>query len=103
MIAGIDIGVALDLIIKIGIIIVPILFAFYRKDKDALARLLASLPNIYGVVQQEARKGDSQARTDPLGRAMEVAASIAGGKLSATQAATVRSGLQAIHERSRAK
>lgn len=103
MIAGIDIGVALDLIIKIGIIIVPVLIAFAKKDKDALARLLASLPNIYAVVEQERRKGDQVARTDPLGRAMEIAAGIAGGKLSATQAATVRSGLQAIHEERRGR
>ncbi len=100
-IAGIDIELALNLIIKIGIIIVPVLIAFAKKDKDALARLLAALPFIYGAVEQERRKGEPLARSNPEARAFEIAQTIAGGKLTVSQAAVVSSGLRAINEERR--
>jgi hypothetical protein len=97
------VGPAVDVVLKICAILFPIFWAFYRHDKDALQRLMASIPDIYDVVQQERRKLVGQsARTQPIERAMELARGIVGKPLTTTDQARVRAALQAHHERVKA-
>lgn len=89
--------------VGIGAILGPIFVAFYRKDRDALQRLLAAIPDIWNLVQKEREKGSPatakvNAQSNPLGRAIEVAGDIHGRALNATEKARVEAALKSVTE-----
>jgi hypothetical protein len=90
-------------VMGIGAIIFPILVAFYRKDRDALERLIASVPSLYNVIEQERRRKILPVTADKLTRGVELAEErVAGRKLKPIEEQRVRLELQAQHEKVRA-
>jgi hypothetical protein len=92
---------ATTVVLKLLLIMGPVFVAFYRKDRDALERLLKAIPDIYDTVDQERRRKGLTAIPDPLKRGLELAAEHLGRALSPPEAARVRDALRARHERAR--
>ena len=88
----------LTVVIKALVILLPIFVAFYRKDRDALNRLLVAVPEIYDVVSQERRKQNKPALDNPLGRALELAKGVVQRPLTQAETDRMRIALQAHHE-----
>lgn len=91
----------LTVAIKGLLILGPVLFAFWRKDKDAMERLLSAIPDIFDAVQQERRRLGKPALDNPLKRALGLASDVVGRDLSSQEAARVTTALNAHHERLR--
>ena len=91
-----DAGALVDGAIKVGLAIFAVMFpvavAFVRKDRDAMEKLLASIPAAWDVVQQERRRAkkptsielsaaeranQAKATSNAIGRALEVVAQVA--------------------------
>lgn len=98
------VGRIITIVMQVGLMILPVIWAFIQHDKDALAKLMAALPDIYDVVAKERRKAEERgavvaASTSPLERAMQIARTIAGGTLRAADEVRVKAALEAHHER----
>jgi hypothetical protein len=91
---------ATDVALKVLFKLAPSLIAFARGEKNALALLVQAIPDIYDSVMQEQRKNPA-AVSDPLKRGLELAAEYVGRALTEAEAARVRDGLRAHHERTR--
>ncbi len=78
----------------------PVFIAFYRRDRDALERLLKAVPDIWDVVQREKRKERVGIRVvDPLARALELAAGQVQRSLTPVETARVKTAIVAYNER----
>jgi hypothetical protein len=86
--------------IQVLAILLPVLGAFALRDRSRLAKLLASIPQVWAVVEQERRKGHKDARQDPLGRGEELMDERL-GPLSTREKTLTRQELQAFHEKLR--
>lgn len=90
------------LVVELGLILAPVLYAFAVRDKAAMQKLLAALPDVYDVVLQERRRalaGKGSDPGDPLKRALVIAQQVAGRSLRPAERSLVEAKLRAEHER----